>query len=116
MTLIDTSAIRSIHIACGKVSKTAFSPLIESIASSQNGTQPAGGQVEIAAHLVYELDPDGKQLRVVKFSEYAADKVRTLYPSAGDLRKQWADPMMRAEIISKLEERGIDFDQLRSST
>jgi type I restriction enzyme R subunit len=26
------------------------------------------GQVEIAAHLVYELDPDGKQLRVVKFS------------------------------------------------
>ena len=24
-----------------------------------------GGQVEIAAHLVYELDPDGKQLRVV---------------------------------------------------
>jgi type I restriction enzyme, R subunit len=75
-----------------------------------------GGQVEIAAHLVYELDPDGKQLRVVKFSEYAAEKVRTLYPSAADLRKQWADPMMRAEIIGKLEERGIDFDQLRSSS
>ena len=75
-----------------------------------------GGQVEIAAHLVYELDPDGKQLRVVKFSEYAAEKVRTLYPSAADLRKQWADPTMRAEIISKLEERGIDFDQLRSSS
>jgi type I restriction enzyme, R subunit len=75
-----------------------------------------GGRVEIAAHLVYELDPDGKQLRVVKFSEYAAEKVRTLYPSAADLRKQWADPMMRTEIISKLEERGIDFDQLRSSS
>ena len=75
-----------------------------------------GGQVEIVAHLVYELDPDGKQLRVVKFSEYAAEKVRTLYPSVADLRKQWADPTMRAEIISKLEERGIDFDQLRSSS
>jgi type I restriction enzyme R subunit len=75
-----------------------------------------GGQVEIAAHLVYELDPDGKQLRVVKFSEYAAEKVRTLYPSAADLRKQWADPALRAEIIAKLEERGIDFDQLRSSS
>ncbi|MGE5060405.1 MAG: EcoAI/FtnUII family type I restriction enzme subunit R [Betaproteobacteria bacterium] len=48
-----------------------------------------GGQVEIAAHLVYELDPEGRQLRVVKFSEYAAEKVRTLYPSAADLRKQW---------------------------
>jgi type I restriction enzyme R subunit len=75
-----------------------------------------GGQVEIAAHLVYELDPDGKQLRVVKFSEYAAEKVRTLYPSAADLRKQWADPALRVEIIAKLEERGIDFDQLRSSS
>jgi len=75
-----------------------------------------GGQVEIAAHLVYELDPDGKQLRVVKFSEYAAEKVRTLYPSAADLRKQWADPVLRSEIIAKLEERGIDFDQLRSSS
>jgi type I restriction enzyme R subunit len=55
-----------------------------------------GGQVEIAAHLVHDLDPDGKQLRVVKFSQYAADKVRTLYSSAADLRKQWANPMMRA--------------------
>ena len=75
-----------------------------------------GGHVEISAHLVYELDPDGRQLRVVKFSEYAAEKVRTLYPSAADLRKQWADPALRAEIISKLEERGIDFDQLRSTS
>ncbi len=75
-----------------------------------------GGHVEIAAHLVYELDPDGRQLRVVRFSEYAAEKVRTLYPSAAALRKQWADPALRAEIIAKLEERGIDFDQLRSTS
>jgi type I restriction enzyme R subunit len=66
--------------------------------------------------LVYELDPDGRQLRVVKFSEYAAEKVRTIYPSAADLRKQWADPALRAEIIAKLEERGIDFDQLRTTS
>jgi type I restriction enzyme R subunit len=75
-----------------------------------------GGHVEIAAHLVYELDPDGRQLRVVRFSEYAAEKVRTLYPSAAALRKQWADPMLRAVIITKLEDRGIDFDQLRSTS
>ncbi len=75
-----------------------------------------GGHVEIAAHLVYELDPDGRQLRVVRFSDYAAEKVRTLYPSVADLRKQWADPALRAEIIGKLDERGIDFDQLRSTS
>ena len=30
--------------------------------------------------------------------------------------KQWADPALRAEIIAKLEERGIDFDQLRATS
>ena len=75
-----------------------------------------GGQVEVAAHLVYELDPDGKQLRVVRFTEYAAEKVRTLYPSAAELRAQWADPQRRSEIIDRLAERGIDFDELAAAT
>ena len=74
-----------------------------------------GGQVEIASHLVYELDPDGKQLRVVKFADYAAEKVRTLFPSAPELREQWANPSARSEIIEKLAERGISFDELASS-
>ena len=72
------------------------------------------GQVEIVAHVVYELDPDGKQLRVVKFTDYAAEKVRTLCPSLVELRRRWADPDLRSEIIVRLEERGVDFDELRS--
>ncbi len=71
-----------------------------------------GGQVEIVAHIVHELDPDGKQLRVVKFTDYTAEKVRTLYRTASELRVQWADPEQRAEIIQRLAERGIDFDDL----
>jgi type I restriction enzyme R subunit len=70
------------------------------------------GQVSIASHLVYELDPDGKQLRVLQFTDYAAEKVRTLYPSAPELRKKWANPSERSEIIEKLAERGISFDEL----
>ena len=71
-----------------------------------------GGQVEVAAHLVYELDPDGKQLRVIRYTDYAAQKVRTLIPSAPELRQRWSNPEQRAEIISKLAERGIDFEEL----
>ena len=71
-----------------------------------------GGRVEIAAHLVYELDPDGKQLSVVRYTDYAADKVRTLCPSAPELRAKWADPAQRAEIIERLAERGVSFDEL----
>jgi type I restriction enzyme R subunit len=74
-----------------------------------------GGHVEIAAHLVYELDTEGKQLRVVKFTDYTAEKVRTLYPSAIELRRRWANPEQRSEVISLLEERGIDFEELASA-
>jgi type I restriction enzyme, R subunit len=71
-----------------------------------------GGQVEIAAHLVYELDPEGKQLRVVRYTDYAAEKVRTLCRTAPELRARWADPAQRFEIIRQLEERGISFEEL----
>ena len=71
-----------------------------------------GGQVEIAAHLVYDLDPNGKQLRVIRYTDYAAETVRTLCPTTPELRAQWADPVQRSEIIRRLAERGISFDDL----
>lgn len=74
-----------------------------------------GGQVEIAAHLVYELDADGRQLRVVKFTDYTAEKVRTMYRTAAELRAQWMNPEKRAEIIQRLADRGIDFDELAAA-
>jgi type I restriction enzyme R subunit len=71
-----------------------------------------GGHVEIAAHLVYDLDPNGKQLRVIRYTDYAAETVRTLCPTTRELRAQWADPAQRSEIIRRLAERGIGFDEL----
>ena len=75
-----------------------------------------GGQVDIAAHLVYELDPDGKQLRVVRYTDYAVERIRTLCPTAPELRARWADPVKRNEIIQGLAERGIDFEALATQT
>jgi type I restriction enzyme, R subunit len=70
------------------------------------------GSVEIAAHLVYELDANGKQLRVVKFTDYTAEKVRDLYPSAAELRSKWSIAEERAKIIDAFEEKGISFEEL----
>ena len=70
------------------------------------------GSVGIAAHLVYELDADGKQLRVVKFTDYTAEKVRSMVLSAAALRSKWSNAQERAAIIGALEERGISFDEL----
>lgn len=70
------------------------------------------GAVEIAAHLVYELDANGKQLRVVKFTDYTADKVRSMYSSAAELRSKWGKAEERAAIIDAMEDRGISFEEL----
>jgi type I restriction enzyme R subunit len=68
--------------------------------------------VEIVAHLVQELDEDGKQLRVVKFTDYTAEKVRNMYPSAATLRSKWSKADERAGITEALRERGIELDEL----
>jgi len=75
-----------------------------------------GGYVEIVAHMVHELTPDGETLRIVKFTDYTAEKVRTLYTTAEDLRTKWADLEQRAEIIASLEEKGIFFDELAEAS
>jgi len=86
--------------------------IIEPPAEERRKFYVDGGQVEIAVHLVYELDPEGRQLRVVRYTDYAADNVRTLCPTARELREKWADPTQRSEIIKGLEERGVSFADL----
>jgi type I restriction enzyme R subunit len=71
-----------------------------------------GGHVEIAAQLVYELDSDGKRLRVVRLTDYAAERVRALWADASDLRSRWVDASSRSEVIRRLEERGIGLAAL----
>jgi type I restriction enzyme R subunit len=75
-----------------------------------------GGRVEIVTHLVHELDPNGKQLRVVKYVDYAADSVRALAPNSVELRSRWANAEKRRAIIEALNERGIDFNELAEQT
>ncbi|WP_273207004.1 EcoAI/FtnUII family type I restriction enzme subunit R [Marinobacter subterrani] len=75
-----------------------------------------GGQIKISAHLVYELDAEGNQLRVVQYTDYAGEKVRTLFTSADELTGQWADPLKREEVVLEMEERGITFRELADAT
>ncbi len=75
-----------------------------------------GGQVKVAAHLVYELDGDGKQLRVIQYTDYTASKVRTLFTSIDELKSRWADPLKREEVLLALAERGIDPKTLAEAT
>ncbi len=75
-----------------------------------------GGCVEIAAHIVHEMDADGKQLRVVKLTDYAAEKVRNMYRSAAELRCKWSNAQERTAIITSLEQHGISLDELMEAS
>jgi len=75
-----------------------------------------GGYVEVAHQVVYEMDASGNQLRVIEFTDYTAEAVRSLFRSAEELRDQWANPSQREEVAERLAERGIDFEQLAEVT
>lgn len=75
-----------------------------------------GGEVEVIGHLVYDLDADGKKLQVVRYTEYSARTVRSLFPNREDLQTRWAKPDTRAEVLHELAERHINFDELIAAT
>jgi len=109
----ETTQVRETPTPYGETGEEGEGPIIvEPPVDQRQKYYFDGGHVEIAAHLVYELDPDGKQLRVIRYTDYAAEKIRTICPTAPELRAQWADPAKRSEIIRLLEERGISFTEL----
>ena len=70
------------------------------------------GSVEILADIVYELDADGKQLRVVKLTDYTGEKIREIFTSAAELRSKWSIAEERATIIETLADKGISLEDL----
>lgn len=71
-----------------------------------------GGTVEVVAHLVYDLDADGKRLNCRKLTDWTGEKVRMLYPTPAAFRAEWALPDKRAAVMEALAERGIDLGEL----
>ena len=70
------------------------------------------GHVDIVADVLYQFDSNGKQLRVVKYTEYAAENVRSVYPNAAELRSKWTSSEERGHIIAALQERGVALEEL----
>jgi len=71
---------------------------------------PHGQQIE----LLYEMDVDGTQLRVIEYA--VSNAVQSRSASAEELRARWADPEERGALLAFLAERGIDCDHLGQIT
>jgi type I restriction enzyme R subunit len=68
--------------------------------------------VEIAGSVVFDLDADGRRLRMVQLADYAGEKVRSLWRSPEEFRTVWADLDSRNTILDELDKRGIDLTVL----
>lgn len=71
-----------------------------------------GATVRIQGHVVYELDAEGRQLRVIQYTDYTADQIRTLFRDPESLTAEWADPVRREDLLLRLEAIGIRFADL----
>ena len=68
--------------------------------------------VEIAGTVVWDLDAEGRRLRMVKLTDYAGEKVRTIWRNPEELRATWIDIERRNEVLAELEKRGIEIHAL----
>ncbi len=75
-----------------------------------------GDRVDIVVDYEQTLDENGNQLRIVKYSDYTADKVRSMFPSAAAFLSKWQKADERSAIIESLKEKGIVFEELAKST
>lgn len=69
-------------------------------------------EVIVTAEAVYELDPQTQRLRLVEYRDLVTEAVRSLFPSANELRAKWASRVSRREVLDTLAEHGIDGDDL----
>jgi type I restriction enzyme R subunit len=69
------------------------------------------GEVSIIAESVHILDTNGK-LRTLEFTQYAKEKVTTLFTDSEAFRQAWIDVAQRQSILADLEESGISIEQI----
>jgi len=75
-----------------------------------------GHKVKIVVDYEQSLDVEGNRLRIVKYTDYTAEKIREMFPSAATLHSKWLSLEARQQILEALEEKGISLDELISNT
>ena len=75
-----------------------------------------GDRVKIVVDYEQNLDVDGSKLRIVQLTDYTAEKIRSMFPSAAALLSKWQVAEERNAIIEALSERGITFEELVKAT
>ncbi len=71
-----------------------------------------GRILKVIGEIVYELGPDGSTLRQGTYRECTISTVHNLVSTSADLRARWLNDEQRAEILMRLENEGVDLQEL----
>ncbi|MGH4009192.1 MAG: EcoAI/FtnUII family type I restriction enzme subunit R [Pseudonocardiaceae bacterium] len=71
-----------------------------------------GVEVYVWNDVHYQLESDGRTLRLVEYREFVRDRVLSMNLSPTDLRTQWAVARSRAALRTELQSRAIEPDDL----
>ena len=71
-----------------------------------------GVEVYVWNDVHYQLESDGRTLRLVEYREFVRDRVLSMNLSPTDLRTQWAMAKSRAALRHELQSRAIEPDDL----
>lgn len=74
------------------------------------------GEVGIAVETIQIIDPVSGRLITVQLSQYAKEKIVTMFPSANEFKSHWNNLEERKQIIDQLENNGISIEQLMEIT
>lgn len=71
-----------------------------------------GRVFRVVGEMIYELGPDSTTLRRGTYRECAITTTHNLVTTPEDLRARWLKDEQRAEIIMRLEDEGVDMQEL----
>lgn len=74
------------------------------------------GEMGIAVETIQIIDPVTGRLITVQLSQYAKEKINTMFPSANDFKSHWNNLEERKQILEQLENNNIYIEQLMEVT
>jgi type I restriction enzyme, R subunit len=91
---------------------------------NDDGNNPGGGrkyyvtegEMGIAIETIQIIDPVTGRLITVQLSQYAKEKIKTMFSGVNDFRSHWNNLEERKLIIEQLENNGISIEQLMEIT
>jgi type I restriction enzyme R subunit len=108
---IGTSEVAEAEPVYGEPGEGEVDPAELEDAGARKFYVDEGPAAYVAVEGFYLPDPQSGRLRLVEYSDYLADEVRRLYPSARALQVAWRTREGREAVAAELASRGVSLEE-----